>query len=252
MKTQKREKSSAISRVLEIIESISNAERPLSPADLSLKLDIPKPSIHRLIKQLESEGYLQINMRGLLVPAERLHRISLDVIYNSRFKTLRQAILQKLTDTVGETCGIAIANGASMVYYDRIQTNWPLQVHLPIGSHTPIWCTASGKLYLSTIERKRRDLIIRNLPLRQYARNTLMTVHQLEESIDEVLTNDYAVDNEEFIDGMVAISVPIRDNRGRLCACLFIHAPVIRKSLKDLLIFEPMMRETADELSQLI
>ncbi|MFQ3195128.1 MAG: IclR family acetate operon transcriptional repressor [Colwellia sp.] len=252
MTAQRREKSSAISRVLEIIESISSAERPLSPADLSLKLDIPKPSIHRLIKKLESEGYLQINMRGLLVPAERLHKISLDVIYNSRFKTLRQTILQKLTDEIGETCGIAIPNGTDMIYYDRIQTNWPLQVHLPIGSHTPIWCTASGKLYLSSIEKKRRDLIIRNLPLTQYARNTLTSVNQLEKSIDETLANDYATDNEEFIDGMVAISIPIRGINGRLGACLFTHAPVIRKSLDELLAFESLMRNAADDLSTLM
>lgn len=252
MKVQKREKSSAISRVLEIIESISNAERPLSPADLSLKLGIPKPSIHRLIKQLESEGYLQINMRGLLVPAERLHKISLNVIYNSRFKTLRQAILQKLTDNIGETCGIAIPNGAEMVYYDRIQTNWPLQVHLPIGSHTPLWCTASGKLYLSSIEKKRRDLIIRNLPLTQYTRNTITEASKLEKLIDETFVKDCSVDNEEFIDGMVAVSIPIRGKNGRLAACLFTHAPVIRKSLDELLAFEPIMRDAADELSQLI
>ncbi|PHR83802.1 MAG: IclR family transcriptional regulator [Colwellia sp.] len=252
MTVKRREKSSAISRVLEIIESISSAERPLSPADLSLKLDIPKPSIHRLIKQLESEGYLQVNMRGLLVPAERLHKISLDVIYNSRFKTLRQTILQKLTDEVGETCGIAIPNGSDMVYYDRIQTNWPLQVHLPIGSHTPIWCTASGKLYLSSIEKKRRELIIRNLPLTQYTRNTLTSVDQLEKSIEETLANDYATDSEEFIDGMVAISIPIRGINGRLGACLFVHAPVIRKSIDELLKFEPLMRNAADELSTLM
>ncbi|MBL4764388.1 MAG: IclR family transcriptional regulator [Colwellia sp.] len=252
MKAKRREKSSAISRVLEIIESISSAERPMSPADLSLKLDIPKPSIHRLIKQLESEGYLQVNMRGLLVPAERLHKISLDVIYNSRFKTLRQTILQKLTDEVGETCGIAIPNGTDMVYYDRIQTNWPLQVHLPIGSHTPIWCTASGKLYLSSIEKKRRELIIRNLPLTQHTRNTLTSVSELEKSIDETLANDCAVDNEEFIDGMVAVSIPIRGKNGRLAACLFTHAPVIRKNLEELLSFEPLMRSAADELSELI
>ncbi|MBL4900958.1 MAG: IclR family transcriptional regulator, partial [Colwellia sp.] len=61
----------------------------------------------------------------------------------------------------------------------------------------------------------------------------------------------YAVDNEEFIDGMVAVSVPIRGKNGRLGACLFIHAPIIRKSLDELLLFEPIMRNAADELSKL-
>ena len=53
------EKGSAISRAMAIIEAIAKAERPLSPADLSHQLGIPKPSVHRLLSQLEDEGYVQ-------------------------------------------------------------------------------------------------------------------------------------------------------------------------------------------------
>ena len=44
-----REKGSAISRVMQIIDAVATAERPLSPADLACQLAIPKPSIHRLL-----------------------------------------------------------------------------------------------------------------------------------------------------------------------------------------------------------
>lgn len=252
MTVQRREKTSSITRVLEIIESVSRAERPLSPADLALQLDIPKPSVHRILQQLEAEGYLQTNMRGLLMPADRLHSIALGVLYSSRFKALRQAILEKLADKVGETCGIAIPDGTEMIYYDRVQTNWPLQVHLPIGSHTPVWCTASGKLYLSSLAKDRRQRIIHNLPLEKRARNTLDNPEDLESALLEIAGNDRGIDNEEFVDGMVAFSVPIKDKDGRLFACLFTHAPILRKSLDELLEFEPLLRQAALELGELI
>lgn len=252
MTSQRREKGSSIARVLEIIEAVSKAERPLSPGDLALQLDIPKPSIHRLLQQLESDGYLQTNMRGLLVPADRLHDIALGVLYTSRFKALRQAILKNLADQIGETCGISIPNGTEMIYYDRVQTNWPLQVHLPVGSHTPIWCTASGKLYLSSLPDERRHRIINNLPLTKSARNTLTNPESLEDSLLQIRQNSLGVDNEEFVDGMVACAVPIKDKEGRLFACLFTHAPVIRKSLDDLKMSEPLLRQAAMELGELI
>ncbi|MBQ0746552.1 MAG: IclR family transcriptional regulator [Marinobacter sp.] len=252
MTVQRREKTSSITRVLEIIESVSRAERPLSPADLALQLNIPKPSVHRILQQLEAEGYLQTNMRGLLVPADRLHSVALGVLYTSRFKALRQAILKNLADKVGETCGIAIPDGTEMIYYDRIQTNWPLQVHLPIGSRTPVWCTSSGKLYLSSLPEDRRQRIIHNLPLEKLARNTLATPEDLESALLETARNDRGIDNEEFVDGMVAFSVPIRDKNGRLFACLFTHAPILRKNLDELLEFEPLLRQAALELGELI
>jgi DNA-binding IclR family transcriptional regulator len=252
MEVDKAEKKSAISRAMSIIEAISSAERPPSPADLSHQLSIPKPSIHRLLNQLESDGYIQTSLRGLIVPGNRLQGVALGILYSSRFKALRQAILERLTEETGETCGIAIPNGTEMIYYDRVQTDWPLQMHLQVGSHTPSWCTASGKLYLSSIGKDRRLKLIKNLPLKQYTRNTITDPCTLNIELKEIRKTGIGRDQEEFVDGMVACAVPIKSNRGKLLACLFTHAPVIRKDLNQLLEYIPTLREAAVELSQLI
>ena len=252
MTTNGKERGSAIARALAIIEAVSKAERPLSPADLCYQLDIPKPSVHRLISQLEGDGYLQTSMRGLIVPGDRLHGMALGILYSSRFKALRQAILQKLTDEIGETCGIAIPNGTEMIYYDRVQTDWPLQIHLQVGSHTPSWCTASGKLYLSSITKDRRLRLINKLPLKQYTRNTITDANILEEELQGIKKSGIGTDNEEFVDGMVACAVPVYDAKGRLFACLFTHAPVIRKSLHELLHYVPILAKAAKDLGRLI
>ncbi|CAI8338769.1 MAG: Pca regulon regulatory protein [Porticoccaceae bacterium UBA1117] len=252
MTTNGKERGSAIARALAIIEAVSKAERPLSPADLCYQLDIPKPSVHRLISQLEGDGYLQTSMRGLIVPGDRLHGMALGILYSSRFKALRQAILQKLTDEIGETCGIAIPNGTEMIYYDRVQTDWPLQIHLQVGSHTPSWCTASGKLYLSSITKDRRLRLINKLPLKQYTRNTITDANILEEELQGIKKIGIGTDNEEFVDGMVACAVPVYDAKGRLFACLFTHAPVIRKSLHELLHYVPTLAKAAKDLGRLI
>jgi IclR family acetate operon transcriptional repressor len=252
MTVQQREKGSYITRVLEIIEAISLAERPISPAELAFLLDIPKPSIHRLLQQLEADNYVQINMRGLLLPGDRMHNIALGVLHSRQFKALRQAILKNLAETIGETCGIAIPDGNEMVYYDRVQTNWPLRINLPIGINTPLWCSSSGKLYLTSLPNECRDLIINSLPLDKFARNTLTDPYSLERDLLKIQANELGTDNEEFIDGLVACSVPIKDQNGKLFACLFTHAPVFRKSLAELLEFEPLLRQAAIELGDLI
>ena len=252
MTTNGRETGSAIARVMAIIEAVATAERPLSPADLSHQLDIPKPSVHRLLKQLESDGYLQTSLRGLIVPGNRLHGVALGILYSGRFKAVRQAILEKLTAEIGETCGIAIANGTEMIYYDRVQTDWPLQIHLQVGSHTPSWCTASGKLYLSSIEKDRRQRLVNKLHLKQYTRNTITDADVLETELQSIRKTSVGTDNEEFVDGMVACAVPVYNSQGKLLACLFTHAPVIRKSLDELLDYVPVLIKAAKELSGLI
>ena len=174
------------------------------------------------------------------------------VLHSERFSAARRAILEQLTDQIGETCGIAIGNGTEMVYYDRVQSDWPLQLNLKVGSHTPVWCTASGKLYLSSLPKQRRQKIIKHLPLRQYARNTIIDAEKLEAELMAIKSRKISTDNEEFVDGMVACSVAILDRNNKLCACLFIHAPVLRKSLAQLLGFSDILHTAAAELASLI
>ncbi|MBR9884524.1 MAG: helix-turn-helix domain-containing protein, partial [Oceanospirillales bacterium] len=124
MSNTRREKGSSILRVLEIIESVANASKPMTPTELANHLDIPKATGHRLVQTLEKEGFLQTNMRGFVVPGARLHQAALGIIYAGRYKAQRRAILEHLSDQVGETCGLAIPDGTEMLYFDRVQANW--------------------------------------------------------------------------------------------------------------------------------
>jgi IclR family acetate operon transcriptional repressor len=252
MQSSLREKGSAVSRVMQIIEAVSKAERPLSPADLAIFLHIPKPSIHRLLNQLEDDGFVQTTLRGLIIPGIRMHGVAWGVLHSERFSATRRAILEQLTEQIGETCGIAIPKGTEMVYYDRVQSDWPLQLNLQVGSHTPAWCTASGKLYLSSLPKQRRQKMISHLPLRQYARNTIVDSEKLETELLAIKSRKISTDNEEFVDGMVGCSVPILDSDNKLCACLFIHAPLLRKSLDQLIEFSDVLWAAALELGSLI
>lgn len=244
-------KGSSITRVLDIVEAISTAKHPPTPLDLAVQLDIPKPSIHRLLQTLEQEGFIKYDMYGGYVIADRTYKMLISTWEQESRKVERLAILQKLSSKIDETCGIAILNNNQMLYTDRVQTNWPLQVYLPVGSQVPLWCTSSGKLFLSFQPKNKRKNIVEHLPITQLTKNTITDPQLLEQNLDKIFNQKLATDNEEFIAGMVAFSVPIQ-KQDNIVACLYTHAPSIRKSLDELLAFEPLLREAAYELSKLI
>lgn len=244
-------KGSSITRVLDIIEAISQAKHPPSPLDLAVALDIPKPSIHRLLQTLEQESFVKCDSYGGYVLGNRTFKMLMGAWQQEPLKIERLAILQRLSDQIGETCGIAILNNNQMLYTDRIQTNWPLQVYLPVGSTVPLWCTSSGKLFLSYLPKARQEKILKLLPIQQMTKNTLVDPVEFSSNLDQIFAEKLGTDDEEFIAGMVACSVPIcRDDQ--IVACLYTHAPTIRKSLTDLIAFEALLREAAQALSQLI
>jgi len=139
-----------------------------------------------------------------------------------------------------------------MVYLDRVETKWPLRIQMPIGTSVPFYCTASGKMYLSSLLPSHLERYLATIKMDARTPSTMTTVDALRTEIDATRKRGYATDNEEFMENMVAIAVPIRDDQGRLVSTLSIHAPDQRVKLQDLVAHLPLLQSAASELSELL
>ena len=245
-------KVSSITRVLEIIEAVSYASKPLSPLELSQELDIPKPTIHRLIQNLVDEGFVTVDIGGGIIPGKRVRNLSVELWQQRQFFNERQIILQKLVDEIKETCGIAIPYQMDMMYTNRANTSLPLQIYLPVGAKSPMWCTATGKLYLSQLSATSRAKILQVLPLDKFTKNTITDIDTLNAELDRIAETGIGIDNEEFISEMVGVSVPVLDKKSRYLASLYIHAPTIRVSLDELMEHVPRLHKAAHDIQALV
>ncbi|AGP49099.1 MAG: IclR family transcriptional regulator [Psychrobacter sp.] len=245
-------KVSSITRVLEIIEAVSYASKPISPLELSQELDIPKPTIHRLIQNLVDEGFVTIDIGGGIIPGKRVRNLGVELWQQRLFFNERQMILQKLVDELKETCGIGVPYHMNMIYTNRAQTTLPIQIYLPVGAKSPMWCTATGKLYLSQLPSASREKILQNLSLDKFTKNTITDIDKLNAELDRIAETGIGIDNEEFISEMVAIAVPIRDRKSRYLASLYLHAPTIRVSLDGLLTYVPRLQKAAQDIQSLV
>jgi DNA-binding IclR family transcriptional regulator len=74
---------------------------------------------------------------------------------------------------------------------------------------------------------------VRSLQLKDFTSNTLCTEDALLAELKQVAKNGYAFDREEWFIGMVAMAVPILDERRRYVASLAFHGPVQRLTYED-------------------
>ncbi len=240
-------------RLLLMLEAVVRNGSPMSPTDLCTEMGLPKPTVHRLLQTCEAEGFLQRDLDGRSYgPGRRLRRLSVATLSTQALRTARLAILNALADKVGETCNIAAPDREAMVYIDRIETKWPLRIQLPVGTHVPFYCTASGKMYLSSLKTDYLDRILRVAPLERRTSRTITDPGALGDEIALTRNRGYATDDEEFLEGMVAIAVPIWGRDGHVISTLSIHAPVLRYSLDELKYFVPQLERTAGDLSDLL
>ncbi|WP_116134255.1 IclR family transcriptional regulator [Tropicimonas sp. IMCC34043] len=240
-------------RLLLVIEEIAKAGVPVTPTEVNHVIGLPKPTIHRLFSTLEIEGFLQRDPDGRSYsPGARLRAVAGGILSSQRIQTARIAILTRLSHDIGETCNVSLPDGDAMVYLERVETEWPLRIQLPVGTRVPIFCTAGGKMYLSSLRGAQVQRYLEAVELAPRTPNTITDPAILLEEIATIRRQGFALDREEFMEGMIAIAVPILDQNGRLMATLSCHAPNQRFDVARALSYLENLRQASKDLSALV
>jgi IclR family transcriptional regulator, acetate operon repressor len=238
-------------RALRLLEIIAKAERPPTLNDLTSRIELPKATTHRFVSLLETLGFAQRTLDGRHYQVgHRLTALAIDVMHNSLNQAPRHAILASLVSEIGETCNITMMDRSEMIYLDRVESDWPLQIRLNVGSRVPLHCTASGKLFLSLLPPPLRQTLLQSHPLRRYTAHTITDHAALEAELEKISQTNVGTDDEEFIDGMAAIAVPVLDSRSRICATVAVHGPTGRLPLSRAIALAPTLKKAADEIAR--
>lgn len=240
-------------RTLMILETLGAAQEAMTPTEIARAIGLPKQTVHRLCTTLLNERFLIRQPDGKrLRPARRMRQLAADTLYSSHIHIARHQILMGVADAVKETVNFVVPEAKGMTYVDRVETRWPFQVQLPIGTHVPFHCTASGKAYLASLPPAVRRATVHGLHLRRHTPNTHCDAESLLADLKMVARQGYALDKEEFVEGMVAISVPIRDATGRYLASIAFHGPIQRISLESAIAQKDVLLAAARSLSEVL
>jgi DNA-binding IclR family transcriptional regulator len=158
--------------------------------------------------------------------------------------------LQSVVDAVGETCNFTALSGDEVIYLDRVEARWPLRLHLEPGSRVPMHCTASGKLFLASMEAERRKRMLDSLTLTGMTERTVTSRDRLEQEIAEIVARGYSTDDEEFILGLIAVAVPVTDAKGRVIGAVACHAAKPRLDLPQALEHLSRLKTAAAEIGE--
>ncbi len=244
---------SSAERSLRLLSLLAKEGRALSLADIAARLALPKATAHRLCAQLLEGGFItrDINARDLVV-GPQLRELSFDTLNNGTVRGLRHEILSDLVGQVGETCNLTTLDGASVLYLDRVEAPWPWRLTLAVGVHVPLHCTASGKLFLAFMPREQRGELIAQASLKRMTDNTLTSARALQKECAAIAAAGYSLDREEFIPGLLAIAVPVRDKLGDVRAAMAVHAPRARMSLEQARGHLPALHSAARRMGKLL
>lgn len=239
-------------RLFALLEAVAQKSQPFTLQTMVEETGLPKPTMHRMLAQLESAGILQRDGNGRHYgTGQRLMRLAQNVLLNNTTHGARHAVLTQLVRELGESCNITAFSGSEVLYLDRVETPAPLRFYLHPGSRVPAHCSATGKLFLSQMSPAQRRRLLANVPLEAFTGNTLTTFEALEQELDQVRTQGYAFDNEEFLPGLLCLGVLVPAPNGNSNMGLAVQAPIMRFSKEKALSFLPKLQAAVEAIARI-
>ncbi len=237
-------------RLIALLEVIAAKEERYSLQRLVEETGLPKPTLHRMLQQLEGAGLLQREGDGRQYgTGVRLRRLAENLLLNDSHHGARHAVLRHLVEEVGESCNITALSGSEVIYLDRVETAAPLRFYLHPGSRVPAHCSASGKIFLAQLTPAQRHRLLAHGPLEKYTPKTVTDLARLEREVQRVKKEGYAFDDEEFLPGLLCIAVAVPALAARSNLCVAIQAPVMRASIATARRWLPALQRAAASLA---
>jgi IclR family acetate operon transcriptional repressor len=228
---------SALGKGMTVLSAILTASKPPSLNDIAERTDLPRPTVFRVVRQLEETLLISRAPDGdKYLVGPNLMALATDAMSAFMHASPVRSILSGLVHDIGETCNLGVLERDSVVYIDRVECSWPLRLQIGVGSHVSLHATAIGKLLVAHMPTRSRRRIIAATPLERFTENTITDPKALEAEFKQIRRQGFAV--------------PVFDAKGRVVAGLSLHAPAARMPLSVALSKLDKFRDTARQIEQ--
>jgi DNA-binding IclR family transcriptional regulator len=219
----------AIERAVSILNAFSPEDPELGVTELAERLGLHKSTVHRFMVNLDAAGLVERNPRtGRYRLGLRIFELGGLVMQQMNLWDEALPFLEGLVHDTGETGHLAVLDGGEAIYIERVEARRALRVPSAIGRGYPAHATNLGKVLLADLSRERVEAIVAERGLAAYTPHTITDLPRLEAELERIRALGYAVDNEEYDEGLRCIGAPVRDHSGHVVAALGIGGPVTR------------------------
>lgn len=242
----------SLARGLKVMQALAEQRRGLTVSEAAQATGLPRATVRRCFYTLEKLSFLTVNGAefSLGAPVLALGQAYLSTIGPGG---AIQAIMDKLRDTLDETCALAKLHGQDLVYLAVAPGRHQQSISGQPGSHVPAFCTSLGRVLLAHLPPASLEAILTSMQPVKFTPYTITEPDRIRTAILHARAAGYSINDQELDLGVRAISVPVRDRSGKVVAALNAGGDPAR--LKNGLLlskFLPEMNLAAQEIGQLI
>jgi len=222
-------KIKSIVKAASIIDLLAASSVPLTLSEITNGLGIAKSTLHGIISTLMDVGYIDQDAEtGRYLLGFRLFEIGSSVSRNWNARNISYPYMQKLVEKTGETVHLAVLADGEVLYINKQESPGSIHIVTDTGVKLPAHCTGLGKVLLSGLKPYDLKKIIRKRQLIRHTETTITEFDHLTAELEKIRAQGYAIDEQEFMEGLRCVAAPIYSYRGNVICALSIAGPVSR------------------------
>lgn len=240
----------SVQKMMALLEVFSR-QRVLMLDEAAEAVGITKAGAQRCIRTLETRGYLQRDFRSggwLLTPRS----LQIPHAYLSGYRLIEQSTrhLVDLNHASGESVGLSEPDGNAMVFVAGLPTHKRSPIHVAVGTRLPVYCTGSGRAYLSALPAMDAQSTLNGVILNALTPLTVTDPERVLAFVAEARIQGYAYSEEECYRGYLAVAAPVIGEGNLPIGAVSVAAPTSRWSISAMRTkLAPLVIETARAIS---
>jgi DNA-binding IclR family transcriptional regulator len=194
-----------VARTLQVLELL--AFQPLSAPRVAASLQIHPRTARRILVRLHEEGYLirSHDTRRRYAPSMRIVALAGQVTVRSPLTALALPAVTRLHEHGGGCTHLAVPSYRSALCIVHADATRTARAHP--HELVPAHCTATGKALLAWRQRWRDSVL--GHQLEPHTERTIVDPAKHARDADATRARGYAIDDEEFQDGVRAVAAPV-------------------------------------------
>jgi DNA-binding IclR family transcriptional regulator len=216
----------SVTRALNILNCFTDETPLLRVTDISHRLALTPSLVSRVLTTLEHEGFVEKDDTGFYRLGRSIITLAGVALNNNRLRMEALGEMQKVSSALGLGVNLSVLDSDSIFYLAHVDAPEVPRHYTLIGRHNPLHATGMGKVLLAHLPDDVFADYIRRLPLHAYTPRTITDVGELEEHLQAVRNQGWALEMEELALGRACVAGPIRDQTGTVVAALSISGPL--------------------------
>lgn len=206
-----------------MLESFSQEKTSYTLSELARHLNIPKASLHRIVKDLAQLNFLRYEEHSKrYYLGTRVLSLGYFLLESMELREIARPYLKSLSKECNKTINLAIFDKNGMVYIERIRVPSIRNANFSVGIRLPLWNTSVGRVFLANLDMvKVNELLKRAKELPNFK----IDEKKLFKILAQARKDGFVVVNQEFITGFLTLAVPIFSASGVIGAINLVGEP---------------------------